>query len=182
METESLRYMRKRRAELQERLDELRAQIGPIEFELKQADAAIALMTDVKPSGAEASRNAVAHFTRQQNPQAEHLTIKELVLKVLAEHLPNGATSQQFLEVFAQKWGRTDIRRTSLSPQLTRLKDEGKVVLMGKQWMLPEQFNKQFGGLLDDIGEQLEHDEQVAADWDRVEHPDDNQTNTATDQ
>jgi len=155
METESLRLLRDRRSELQERLDELRARIGPVEFELKQIDAAIVLMTSVRATGAEASRNSVAHITRLRNPGVEHLTIKELVLKALDEHLPNGATSQDFLEVFAREWGRNDIKRTSLSPQLTRLKSENKLVMAGRVWVRPKELDKHIG---EQVAEMFAHE------------------------
>jgi hypothetical protein len=49
-----------------------------------------------------------------------HLTMKQLVVKVLQEHFHNGATTRQMLDFFRHAWGR-DIARTNLSPQLSRL-------------------------------------------------------------
>lgn len=63
-------------------------------------------------------------------------TFKELVLKALAEHFPQGATANQMLDLFANVWGRGDIARTSLSPQLSRLKDENRIFREGHTWHL----------------------------------------------
>lgn len=138
MESETVLFMRDRVTELRRRIDELRSELSVREFELKQAEAGLILMVGIKPSGSEASMSAVAHFARQKNPDMAKLTIKELALKALNEHLWNGATSAQLIEVFVQKWGRDDIARTSLSPQLTRLKEEGLITLQGRQWFLSE--------------------------------------------
>jgi hypothetical protein len=64
------------------------------------------------------------------------LTMKQLVRKALGEHFPNGATAAELLDFFANAWGRNDIVRTSLSPQLSRLKQEGIIILRGKTWFL----------------------------------------------
>lgn len=67
------------------------------------------------------------------------LTMKQLVRKALDEHFVNGATATELLEFFRNAWGRNDVVRTSLSPQLSRLKGEGLIVLQGKHWMLASQ-------------------------------------------
>jgi len=61
-------------------------------------------------------------------------TIKELILKALVEQFPSGATAHQMLEFFGTAWGREDIERTSLSPQLSRLKSEEKIGRDGNVW------------------------------------------------
>jgi hypothetical protein len=63
-------------------------------------------------------------------------TFKELVLKALAEHFPQGATANQMLDLFENVWGRSDVVRTSLSPQLSRLKDENRIFREGRVWHL----------------------------------------------
>lgn len=65
-------------------------------------------------------------------------TIKELVRKALGEHFVDGATANQLLHFFADAWGRKEIVRTSLSPQLSRLKAAGEIVLHGQRWSLTE--------------------------------------------
>lgn len=64
------------------------------------------------------------------------LTMKQLVRKALDEHFTNGATANELLDFFRNAWGRNDIIRTSLSPQLSRLKREGVVTLRGMKWHL----------------------------------------------
>src|SRR5260370_5041465 len=51
----------------------------------------------------------------------EHLTMKELVIKALSGHFPNGATAKQLRDFIRDAWGR-DIARENLSPQLSRLR------------------------------------------------------------
>ena len=64
------------------------------------------------------------------------LTMKQLVRKALDEHFENGATANELMDFFKNAWGRNDIVRSSLSPQLSRLKREGVVTLDGKRWHL----------------------------------------------
>ncbi len=128
--------MRERAEQLRTQLADLRATIAPIEFELRQVESTIAFMTRIPAKGTEATRNAVAHQARQNNPEFQSFTMKQLVLKALEEQFVDGATSGQLLEFFARVWGRTDIMRSSFSPQLSRLKEEGSIVLEGRMWKL----------------------------------------------
>lgn len=70
------------------------------------------------------------------------LTMKQLVRKALDEHFENGATASQLLDFFRDAWGRNDIVRSSLSPQLSRLKGEGVIRLDGKTWHLRDDANE----------------------------------------
>ena len=71
-------------------------------------------------------------------PQSPYtgLTQQRLVLKALSEHFANGATAIELVEFFHNAWGRTDIVRSSLSPQLSRLKAAGAIKLDGMVWSL----------------------------------------------
>lgn len=62
--------------------------------------------------------------------------LKELTVKALSERFTNGATAAQLIEFFSEAWGRRDIVRSSYSPQLSRLKHDGVVILQGKVWSL----------------------------------------------
>lgn len=64
----------------------------------------------------------------------------EAILAVL-DHKPNGMTAQEILEELNEKYFGGRLMRTSLSPQLSRLKDrDGKIELRGDRWMkLPAQ-------------------------------------------
>jgi hypothetical protein len=54
------------------------------------------------------------------------LTMKQLIAKVLHEHFRDGGTTRQMLDFFRDAWGR-DIERTNLSPQISRLYQEGVI-------------------------------------------------------
>lgn len=128
--------MQRRADEIWARIEALRAEIKPLEAEFDQVKRGIAAMAGpYLPTGVEASRNAVAHHIRKANPAAQDLTIKQMVITTLREHLPNGATANELLDAFLRNWGRIEMR-TSLSPQLTRLKRDGKIELHGKVWTL----------------------------------------------
>lgn len=64
------------------------------------------------------------------------LTQQQLVIKALSEHYKNGATATELVDFFHNAWGREDIVRSSLSPQLSRLKSEHKIDLIGRVWIL----------------------------------------------
>lgn len=61
-------------------------------------------------------------------------TIKEMVRRVL-ESAPLGMTSNDILASIKAEFSK-EIERTSLSPQLSRLKSEGEVVLVNDNWYL----------------------------------------------
>lgn len=62
--------------------------------------------------------------------------MKELTIRALSERFQNGATASELMAFFSNAWGRKDIVRESFSPQLSRLKKEGKIVREGKVWKL----------------------------------------------
>jgi hypothetical protein len=137
-------------AKLLDRQAELQRALVPVERELADARRALAAIAPdtvfERPAvGGEASRASVEHFARQavvgRDVEQSHyakMTMKQLVKKALIEHFHNGATANQLLDFFRDAWGRDDILRTSLSPQLSRLKDEGEIRLDGLVWTLIE--------------------------------------------
>jgi hypothetical protein len=64
-------------------------------------------------------------------------TMKQLAVRALQDHFPYGATANQLLAVFKNAYGR-EIPRESLSPQLSRLKDDDILKLDGKLWKLAD--------------------------------------------
>jgi hypothetical protein len=56
----------------------------------------------------------------------EHLTIKELIVKALTDHYSHGASAMELCDFVRNAYGR-DVERSSLSPQLSRLRDDGVV-------------------------------------------------------
>ena len=137
------------------KLKALHDQITPLEQELldvrmakkalqpeaqsaRQPQLALAGSATLKVDDAVSATTAehVVQTTDYTRSPYARLTIKELVQKALAEHFPRGATANQMLHVFANVWGRGDIVRTSLSPQLSRLKDENRIIREGHVWHL----------------------------------------------
>ena len=137
MESPTLKMLRQRRSQLEERKAELKAQLGPVEAEMAEVDAAMRAITGHKiaPTGAEGSARSVAHYRRKAHPSIQEMTFKQMVVKALSEYFKNGATANELLDFFKEEWGR-EIMRTSLSPQLSRLKNDNIIRLEGKIWHL----------------------------------------------
>jgi hypothetical protein len=88
-------------------------------------------------------RNNTIDVTPTSPPPSPYanLTMKQLVLKALTEHFHCGATTRELIEFFRDAWGR-NIERTNLSPQISRLYQEGAIgrAESTKQWYLvPEE-------------------------------------------
>lgn len=142
-------------ASIVERIAVLRAELVPLEKELLDVRLAKAALSkgsltnqaELSFSQLSSPETASSHIDtwRQRILNAasaapkspySHLTIKELVKKALHEYFERGATANQLLDLFANAWGRTDVVRTSLSPQLSRLRHEGEVFREGQVWRL----------------------------------------------
>lgn len=150
-----------RESELMARIDELRAQLAPAETELEDvraAKAAIAAqaarrISKLPVTGGEASASSRSYYRcvygeKAPTSQFRNLTMKELVRKALLEEFTGGATARQLLDLFHHDYGRVDIIRSSLSPQLSRLKVEGAIWREGLVWRLtnPSLTQQFFGG------------------------------------
>ena len=142
MDTESLRIMKARREEVGGLIDRYKRELEPLQLEAKQLDAGIRAMEGVIPvKGLQSTRNAIVYHAKVANPDIQSLSLKQLITKALREHLVDGATANEMLDFFAKHWGRV-IMRTSLSPQLSRLKENGIVELRGKVWHLARNGNE----------------------------------------
>lgn len=64
------------------------------------------------------------------------MTLKEMILTVLRTR-HRGADALSILDEINARWD-VGLERTSLSPQLSRLKAEGKLHLIGKVWSLAQ--------------------------------------------
>lgn len=131
--------------------DILRDELDKIDARIKQVEQSLAplfaerekihraLKAVAEPVSATVARGAVAQEIGSDggisNPFSS-LTMKELTVKALKERFTNGATAAQLIAFFAEAWGRKDIQRSSFSPQLSRLKNEGVTELDGKIWRL----------------------------------------------
>lgn len=134
---------------LVERLDALRSQIIPLEQELLEVRLAKSALPK-EGGSSDQPRLALAHpnsskvagsaspvlTTDPYRSPYYRFTMKQLVVRALMEHFPKGATANQLLDLFANVWGRGDIARTSLSPQLSRLREEGLIFRNGHVWHL----------------------------------------------
>lgn len=145
-------YLDDREKALEAEISRLREQIAPLErelFEVRIAKRAVGRHSSEplqqplfsQSDGQTMDDEAQQLWKQYRAIQAERLlspysrmTIKELVLKALEEQFPSGATAQQLLELFSTAWGRNEIVRTSLSPQLSRLRAEHKIDRNGSLW------------------------------------------------
>ncbi len=103
-----LTFIRKRRAEVQRELHDL--------------DVAERIYRD---SGVELIPGQVSLFSTPTSVQPRK-SIKQMVLEVLDDVSPHGLTALEILDQIRARWSY-ELPRTSLSPQLTRLKNDGLI-------------------------------------------------------
>lgn len=84
-----------------------------------------------------ASGDAAKPVRKRTRSASDGPTFKEMIKSVLADR-DNGAEALEILDLIKTKFGK-EIKRTSISPQLSRLKASGDLVLQDKVWMLPTQ-------------------------------------------
>jgi DNA-binding transcriptional ArsR family regulator len=136
-------YIRLRRQELEKQAEPLRAQLKAIEDEIVQlnrAESVIGLSSYVLPAEAgsyEVTGNPVA-FTHKRRPSEN--SMRATAARLLADY-PQGLTAKEILPLLNKELG-TDYPRSSLSPQLSRLKAEGQIERDGLVWKLTHQTNE----------------------------------------
>ena len=148
-------FLDDRERRLKEAIHSLRSEIIPLEQELldirlakgalkkdpansEQPRLALASPGVLRVHDANSSSNA-EKITLTTDPfQSPYfrLTIKQLVQKALDEHFQGGATANDMLNLFENVYGRGDVARTSLSPQLSRLREDGIIFRNGHTWRL----------------------------------------------
>ena len=111
---------------LLEELDQANAKVAAIEAEIATLEAALAAIPQVES----VEKPAMPSGTGRK------MSVKAMVLDALERHFPEGASALDLLECFAKEYGREDVARTSLSPQLTTLKNDGKIARDGMAWIL----------------------------------------------
>jgi hypothetical protein len=141
-------FLNRRERELTHRLAALQGEMTPIEAELAQirrAKTAVATPTPRdnalagtgyagpllnflavgarKKSAAEMAAETLAGGVGRY----QRMTIKELIVRALLDNFRDGASPAQLREFIRDAYGR-EIERSSLSPQLSRLKTAGVVV------------------------------------------------------
>lgn len=103
-----LGYVRKRRAELQKELNEL--EIAERIY---------------RESGVQMMPEGQHHLFMPVKPFRPP-SMKEMVKEILDEMYPHGLTARELLNQIGTRWN-AEIKRESLSPQLTRLKNENEI-------------------------------------------------------
>lgn len=66
------------------------------------------------------------------------MTFKDKIKIALSERFKEGAISNDILDYCNERWPEFPIVRSSLSPQLSRLKSAGVIDLVDKKWVLKE--------------------------------------------
>lgn len=128
---------------------EIRDQMKALKAELREIHVAKSALVAQDDTGAASASTAAP-------------TIKDMARELLAE-APDGATSGQILVAIKAKYGR-DVDRTSLSPQLSRLKESGDVVLNGERWFLTALHDAYQQRIMLEVFEQEDEQEARAAD------------------
>lgn len=104
--------------EREEILKQIEDATAPFKDELNKANCAL-IVLGYKFDTPPANVSIVAKPEALKNP-----TIKERVTQALTERYPEGAHYSAILEYINQTWPHLPVRRTSLSPQLTRLRNK----------------------------------------------------------
>src|SRR5579863_3220980 len=143
-------YLQIRERELESQISNVRGELAPLEAELAQvrkirsliADARAAGLTDLA-SGAVLPEPIEGTFTTAESAlrslqsintpksslevAAEQLTIKQMTLRALGDHFGDtGATPTELRDYMLTVFHK-EVDRNSISPQLTRLREEGMV-------------------------------------------------------
>lgn len=136
--TESLvEFITRRRVELEELESPLRERLGQIAVEKEQLKrAAMAAGIEVV-TAAGPTRSIVSRSPRRLGK----MTLKEAVVEILTDN-PNGLGAMEILRELNSRH-KTDFARESLSPQISRLKQEGHLELTGRFWHLKGQTLKE---------------------------------------
>ncbi|WP_136649210.1 hypothetical protein [Paracoccus aeridis] len=125
---------------LTRRAQELHREITLLQARLKEIESLrdLLLQETPKKSGApETSAEGEAASTPAQRPSRK-LTIKDMALDVMKRRGRESASAREILSWINNDFDR-NLERTSLSPQLSRLKDSGELTYNphSKMWLLP---------------------------------------------
>jgi hypothetical protein len=122
-----LEFIRSRRLALQKEMRELDS---AERLYLKAQQGAIAFDLTPPIDNSSSVQNLLTGHPRR--------TIKGMVRDLLTSTQPNGLTALQLLDLMKLHWGE-NVERTSLSPQLTRLKDDGVIFNEHGVWKIKKQ-------------------------------------------
>jgi hypothetical protein len=122
-------YIERRRDEIRRQLVPLEATAAELRSKLSAADAKLHALT----TEAVEIEKALQAIGARENRKTT-ITIKEAILAVLAD-APHGLTSSELLEAMNDKFFEGTLVRTSMSPQLSRLKTDGKIKQRGEKYL-----------------------------------------------
>jgi len=124
-------YLEKRQSEIRKQMEPLEAAIASLRSQLATADAQLRGLAN---EAAEVER-ALQAIGRKESRSAT-VTIKDAVLTVLGE-APQGMSSNEILAALNERFFDGTLRRTSMSPQLSRLKNgDQKIKRRGDRYFL----------------------------------------------
>ncbi|WP_029004006.1 hypothetical protein [Azorhizobium doebereinerae] len=132
-------FIIRRRREIAEAQDRLRVELDALDKEFEQIDkAARAAGIEENAIATERYRENNGFFAVERTRQkvVAEKTIKEAVVEILKD-AGHGMTALEILPKVNQRLG-VDYPRTSLSPQLSRLKADGILVRDGIAWSLAQ--------------------------------------------
>lgn len=136
-------FIRRRRREISEAKADLEAELAMLDAETAQlnlaAQAAGIVAVDVVPADAGLTGDPPIRIRVRRRIPSEK-TIKDAVIEILRE-TGRGMEASEILPAVNARLG-TEYPRTSLSPQLSRLKDDGLLQRNGTLWSLLHQTPK----------------------------------------
>lgn len=112
---------------LKEQLSEISNKIKDLLFEKKRIKAALELVRGMSSPNSDSPK--LINKSRE-------LTFKDKIKITLSDEFPDGAVSRDILDYCNKTWPEFKIKRSSLSPQLSRLKSEGVIILDDNIWRL----------------------------------------------
>ena len=130
-----VQYLERRTKELKSQISALRGQLDPRETELAQIEKMQSLLA-IAPAAGLADLASDAQMGPPSDVQVE-MTIKEMILSALRDHfIDYGASPTELRDYMKSAYDR-DIDRNSISPQLSRLREEGMVDMLNSgKWKL----------------------------------------------
>lgn len=131
MSSETADYLKRRAMQVKYQLSHLRGQIAPLEKEWADLETALNIfgldVSDVPTTQCPASLDPLP---------LNHLTIKQMIMSALQNSFESvGATPAELRDYIRSVYDRT-VDRNSISPQLTRLRDDGHIANCGHKWLL----------------------------------------------
>lgn len=85
----------------------------------------------------QAAESAISDSDSSHGNRTGDSTIKDMIIAVLAEP-GTCAEARQIMDMIREKYGK-EVQRTSISPQLSRLRKEGRLYMKNNLWCLADE-------------------------------------------